>query len=77
LSPAELPAAGVKLSPSWRSRLSAAGDFPKPWSRPPESLYVKTEIEDWVAKRRAMMTQVTPASGSSQEGEDAQKHPME
>jgi predicted DNA-binding transcriptional regulator AlpA len=58
---ADLAAAGVNLSRSRLSRLQMAGEFPRPYSRPGEAYWLKSEIDRWVANRRAGARDVTPA----------------
>jgi len=71
---AQLPAAGVVLSRSRLSRLQAAGQFPRPFTRFGDRAYfVKDEIDAWVRRRREIAAQVsaTPGSGSAPERAEA------
>ena len=68
---AQLPAAGVVLSRSRLSRLQAAGQFPRPFTRFGDRAYfVKDEIDTWVRTRREMAAEVSP-EGSSERAEAA------
>ena len=71
---AQLRPAGVLLSRSRLSRLQAAGQFPRPFTRFGDRAYfVKDEIDAWVRRRREIAAEVSaePCSGSAPERAEA------
>src|SRR6478672_2241118 len=68
----ELRAAGVLLSRSRLSRLQAAGQFPRPFTRFGDRAYfVKSEVDAWVEHRRAMAAEVSAGAGGVPEKAEA------
>ena len=57
---ADLREAGVRLSRSRLCRLQGLGQFPRPFTRPGDhGYYLKSEVDAWVAQRRALAAEVT------------------
>jgi hypothetical protein len=69
---AQLRPAGVLLSRSRLSRLQAAGEFPRPFTRFGDRAYfVKDEVDAWVRTRRELASEVSLELGSAAERAEA------